>query len=142
MAAQLFVEALHDTGKGNAAGVGGENRAGAAHGGDAREQVAFDLQVFGHGFDDPLALAQAAEIVFEVAGRDEPGGGGGEKTYRPLFGGGVDAGEGGRIARGLAGDHDVQQVHGESGVGKVGGDARPHGPGAEDSDTTKWSHQR
>ena len=51
----------------------------------------------------------------------------------------LQAGQRGGVAVGLPGRDDVQQFHRKSGIGKVGGDSRPHSPGAQDSDTAKWS---
>jgi hypothetical protein len=36
----------------------------------------------------------------------------------------------------LAGNHDIEQIHRESRIGKVSGDTRSHGSGAQNSHTT------
>ncbi len=100
-------------------------------------EAALDVEVFGDGFDDPIAIAQAAEIVFEIAGRDQRLGGIGEETDGPLFGGVLDAGERGGVALGLIGKDNVEQIDRISGIGKMGGDARTHGSGAQNRDTAK-----
>ncbi len=78
-----------------------------------------------------------AEIVFEIAGRDQRLCGVGEESNGPLFGGVLDAGERGGISFGLIGKDDIEQVHRVSGVGKMGRDARTHGSGAQNRDTAK-----
>ena len=35
------------------------------------DQGALDLQLFGDGFHDPIAVAYLGEVVFEIAGCDE-----------------------------------------------------------------------
>ena len=141
VAAQFFVEAGGDAGQGNAAGIGGKNGLGPAHRGNALDQAALNVQIFGHGLNNPVAVAQTVEVVLEVARSDQLGGRLGEERHRTLPGSRLEARQGSGIPLGLTGNHDVQQVHREPGVGKMGGDTRPHGSRAQDSDTTKWSHQ-
>ncbi len=135
MAAEFGFEAFGDLGEGDAAGIGGDDGAGRAQGGDAAPERAFDFEIFGDGFEDPLAASDAAEIVFEVAGGDEILGGLGEEADGPLFGGALDAGESSGVALRFIGEDDVEEIDRETGVGKVGCDARPHGPGTQNGNT-------
>ncbi len=91
--AELGIEAVGDLGERNAAGVGGEDGAGGAEGGDALPEGALDFEILGDGLNDPFAASDAAEIVFEVAGSDERFGGVREEGDGALFGGALDAGE-------------------------------------------------
>src|SRR5207245_9478952 len=56
------------------------------------EQGALDLGVFRHGLDDPLAVLDPAQMVFEVSDRDHAGGFGDEERGRAGLQGGVQAG--------------------------------------------------
>ena len=38
---------------------------------DASQQRGFDFEIFGDGFNDPVALGELGQIVVEVAGSDE-----------------------------------------------------------------------
>ena len=40
---------------------------------DAGEQRGFDFEIFGDGFNDPVAAGEFGQIVVEVAGSDERG---------------------------------------------------------------------
>ena len=119
----------------DSAGVGGEDGAGLAQSGDALPEGAFDLEVFGHRLDDPLALCDPVEVVLEVAGSDQGLRGFAHEADRLHPRGALDSSQGGLVALRLAGNHDIEQVHRKSGVGQVGGDARAHRPGAQDRNT-------
>ena len=56
---------------GQAAGVGGEDGAGAAVLRDLCEQGVLDVEVLGYGFDDPVAIGDEGEVVVEVAEGEE-----------------------------------------------------------------------
>ena len=71
--AEVFGTALGDAMQGEAAGVGADDGARAAHGFDAGEQRLLDLQPLGHRFDDPVGLAQPLEVVVEVPGAEALG---------------------------------------------------------------------
>ena len=58
-----------DLADGQAGGIGGDDGAGAAMGGDAIEQLALDFEIFGDGFDDPIGFGAPGEIVVEIADR-------------------------------------------------------------------------
>ena len=53
-----------------AGGVGGDDRAGLAHGFHALEELAFDFEILGDRLDDPVRLAAPRHVVFEISRRD------------------------------------------------------------------------
>ena len=63
---------LGDLADGEAGGVGGDDGAGAAMGGDAFEEAALDVEIFRYGFDDPIGFGAAGEIVFEISDQVMP----------------------------------------------------------------------
>ena len=99
---------------------------------DASQQRGFDFEVFGDGFNDPVALGEFGQVVVEVAGSDE----GGERRLEE--GGGLGFGE--RIEGG-AGQLAARRFRAlgarssksdrDAGVGQMRGDAGAHGSGAE-----------
>ncbi len=133
MLAQFDGEAFGDMREGDAAGIGGEDRPGGADGGDALQQAALDGEVLRYGFHDPLAVTDAVQVVVEISGSDERSGLLGEKGHGFLFDGAFHAGERGGIV-------EIEQVHREAGVGKLGRDARTHGSGPEHRNTSKCFH--
>src|SRR5205085_3987729 len=80
------------------------------------------------------------EVVLEVAGRDQRSRVRGEEAAGLLLQGGVDPGQRGGIALRLVRENDIEQKRRNSGIGEVGGDARPHGSGAQDGNTAEWCH--
>ena len=109
---------------------------GRAHGGNASQRRALDVEILGHGLDDPVALRQrrprsSSKLPAVMSALAAVG----EEGHGPLFGGILDARERRGVALGLIGNHDIQEVHGKPGVGEVGGDARAHGAGPEDPNT-------
>ena len=66
-------EAGGDLRDGQAGGVGGEDGLGREMGQDAGQKRRFDVEIFGDGFDDPIALGEFGQVVVEVAGGDERG---------------------------------------------------------------------
>ncbi len=117
--------------------IGRHNRAWLAVLRHTRKQLAFDLQVFGDDFDDPVGLRAAREVVFKIANGHALRERGGEKCrglclfrrFQPRAYNLVALGSG-RI-RGQIWRDDVQQNAGESGIGKMRGDARTHSSGAQ-----------
>ena len=63
-------QALGNAADRKAGGIRGDNRARFANRGDAREQRALDLEIFGDDFDDPVGLGAEFQIVFQIAGDD------------------------------------------------------------------------
>ena len=90
-AAEILREAFADLGERNAAGVGGENRVWPADLLHALPKIALDGEVFGDGFDDPIAIADVSQIVVETAGGQERGGIGREEGPGILLRRGFDA---------------------------------------------------
>ena len=64
-----------DRRNGQTAGVGSDDGVGAQMRRDFLEQRLLDGEVFGDGFDDPVAGAKQGKVVFEIARRDETRGG-------------------------------------------------------------------
>src|SRR5262249_54471913 len=124
----------------NAAGVGGQDRAGAAHLFDFAQQVALDIQVFHHGLENPVALVEVAQVVFEVAWRDQRSRVRGEEAAGFLLHGGVDPRQRGGVTLGLVGENDIQQKGRNSGICEMGGDTRTHGSGTQYGNTAEWCH--
>jgi len=128
-------------GERDAAGVGGDDGVFFARRFDFAPEVALQVEVLDDGFDDPVALADQVQVVFEVAGQDEGGPVGAEEAAGPLLERVVDAFERGRIAVGLAGNDDVEQDGGNAGISEVRGDARAHSARTEDRDATDSTHR-
>jgi hypothetical protein len=103
--------------------------------GNFSEQLALDLQIFRHRFDNPIAVLDAAQVILEISGTHQRRGGRREKGHRLLLGSALDAGERRLVAVGLAGADHIQQQRRNSCVGEVGGDARAHGPRAQNCDS-------
>ena len=140
MAPQLFPESLGDTGQWNAAGVAGEDRAGRAHRFDFRQQMALDVEVLSDCFEDPVAVANGAEVILEIAGLNEAGRGRSEERGGFLLHGGIEALHRRRIAVGLTRHDDIEKKSGHAGVGEVRRNPRPHGSCAQDGYSSKWFH--
>ena len=114
--------------------VGGNDRARLTVCVDLAIDVLLDADVFVHGLDDPVAIAELAEIILEVAASDEAGSARERKAWRVAFLLFLDRGVGQRVAvRGARGDH-VQQDHVDSRVGHLCGDAAAHDACADDGD--------
>ena len=90
-----------------------------------------DGEVFGHGFNDPVALSELRQVIFKVAGSNAGGERGIEKCGGPGFGECFKGGEGEAVARAVARRNHVEEKHGNAGVGQVRGDARTHGSSAK-----------
>ena len=70
MALEIVVEALSNLADGQAGGVGGHQSAGAARGGDFLQQGAFNSEIFGDDFDDPVGFGAPGQVIFEIADGD------------------------------------------------------------------------
>ncbi len=92
------------------------------HGG---QQLALDGEVFDDRFDDPIRLGHGREVV-EAAQPDAAGELGREESRRLALHRGPES------PLGRAGQ--VQQMHGEPGVGAMGGNARAHRSRAQHRD--------
>ena len=102
--------------------------------GDFAQQIALDLKIFRHCLDDPIALLEPGEVVFEVADAYQLARISRSKRSRL---GGLQLKQG-AVAQGVPvpalGSH-VQQQNGQTGVGHMRGDARTHRPGAQNGNT-------
>ena len=134
--AKVVGESFSDLADGQAAGVGGDDRAGLADGFHFPQQRPLDVEVLDHGFDDPVDVGELLDVVFEIAHRHQPG----ERRFheggRLGFFGGVEPGGGDLVSRRPVGvrRNNVEQITGNAGIGKMRGDAGAHGSGAKDSD--------
>ena len=143
---EVLGAALADEAQRDARGVGADDGVGLAHLLDAGHELLLGLQFLDNGLDDPVGLAHPVEVVLHVAGGDE-----GQTVFAEQGRGlallhALDAlhddavahlrvieGQSLRLFFGGQGrGHDVQQVHGNAGVGQVGGDGRAHGASADD----------
>ena len=140
MAPQLFPESFGDACQRNAAGVAGEDRARRAHRFDFLQHVALDVEVLGDGLEDPVAVANGAEVILEVTGLNEGCRGRSEERGGFLLHGGVEALQRRRIAVGLTRHDDIEKKSGHAGVGEVRRNPRSHGSCAQDGYTSKWFH--
>ena len=91
VAAEFSRETFRDLSERDTAGVGGEDRVRFANLVDAAPKGALDFEIFGDRFDDPVAVCDVAEIVFEVTWRDQFFGGLDKERARFLFFGMLDA---------------------------------------------------
>jgi len=139
MGAKLRQKTFGDFGERDAAGVGGQDRAGFVTRGYLAPQGAFGIQVFDDGFDDPVAIGELVEIVLEISGLDESGLFIDEESSRLLLQRGLEALLRGRGAMGASGD--IQEKRRNARIGEMRGDARAHGARAEDGDTTNITHE-
>ena len=132
--AHILRQGLRDVGDGQAAGVGREDCVGAEIRHGAGQEVVLDLEVFGDGLDDPVAVFEFVEVGVEIADDDagrevrrgEGGGFGFLQGFESLSGESV----------GLAGLWYVEEKDREAGVRHVRRDARAHRAGAEHGDAT------
>src|SRR5258708_35140680 len=113
---------------------------GLADGFHAMPEFTLGVEIFDDGFDNPVAVFELMEVIFEIARRDQRWFFVREKTGRPLLDRVFDALERGRVAIRLIGYNDVQKKNGYARVGKMRGNARSHGARAKHADTTNGSH--
>ena len=124
VAAKILAEALGDAGHGQAAGVGGDDAAGLAHGFNFLEQAALDLQVLGDGFDDPIGVGQQLQVVIKIADGDQPFQSFFKECCRLGFDGCIQSGGNDLSARGLVSTlggvrrHDIEQHAGTPALAK------------------------
>ena len=119
----------------HAAGVRGEDRVLGQVLLHATVELAFDVHVLDHDLDDEVAVGDPIQVVLEVAGLDQTGGGGvvegrglgPEGLGDRLVGQAVS---GLRVLAGVLG-HDVEEEGLDPRAGQVGGDSGPHEPSAE-----------
>ena len=132
---KFFGQAFGDQMDRKAGGIGGNDGAGLAELRDLGQQAALDLQIFGDHFDDPVRIGDARQIILKIADRYFGSQRGRKKRGGLRFFRGFKAGEHDFVAIGGGGvlRNDVEQQAGQAGIGKVCGDARAHGAGAENN---------
>ena len=138
-------EAIGNADDGEAAGVGGEDRAGAKVLLNLGEECVLYVEVLGYGFDDPVAVGEEGEVVVEVSDGDEAG------AVRGIESGGlglleaVEGAEEELVSFGLcslgrdARRNDVEEDYWQPGIGDMGGDAGAHGSGSKNGGFTDLS---
>src|ERR1700730_12150829 len=98
MPPQLLTESFGDPCERDSAGVGGKDRAGRPQRRNFSEQRALDLQILRNRLDDPIAMTNVPEIVFEIARLDQTGSRRREEGPWVLFHGSVQALPGSGVA--------------------------------------------
>ena len=71
--AKVVGEAFHYLRDWQAAGVGCNDCSLAPHGFNFLQQVAFDVEVFDDGFNDPINFGELLQIVFKISDCDHAG---------------------------------------------------------------------
>ena len=103
---------------------------------------ALDVEILDHGFDDPVAFGELFKIVLEVPNGHEPRQGRLHEGGGLGFLGSIESGGGDLVPRwGVGvGRNDIEEITGNTGVGKMCGDAGAHGSGAEDGNFINALH--
>jgi hypothetical protein len=128
--AEVVAAALCDGVDGDAAGVGGDERAGRAVLLHVGQHLLLDVEPLDHHLDDPVAVLDLRQVVVEIAGADALG----EAGIEQRRGTALDRG-GQRVVDDLVlvaafFRSDVQQQHFSADVGEVARDAAAHDAGA------------
>ena len=108
----------------DAAGVGGKDSVGGGEFKYSRPKRALDFEALGDGLNDPVAGSQSGQVVIEVAYGDQRRSLGGIERGGLAFDGRIQT----ALGRGVG---EVQQEYRDLRIGKVSGDSRAHGTGAE-----------
>ncbi len=66
---ELFAHRFGDQVNGQSGSVGGYNRARLAELCHARQQFAFDLEIFRHNFDDPVGFGATRQVILKISDR-------------------------------------------------------------------------
>ena len=103
-------------------------------------KLALDGEILNDSLDNPIAVTQLWQVVLEVSWRYQGGFSLTKEGGRLLFNDGVYAALGGGVPVSLSGQYYIQQQGWVTGIGKVGGNPRPHGSGAQYGDSTKSFH--
>ena len=115
---------LRDGPQRDAAGVGRQDGVGGGEVEHAGPEVALDFEALGDGLNDPVAGSQSGQVVIEVAYGDQRRSLGGIERGGLAFDGRIQT----ALGRGVG---EVQQEYRDLRIGKVSGDSRAHGTGAE-----------
>jgi hypothetical protein len=114
-------------------GVGTDRGARAADALQFPVKRLLDIGSFQHRLDDPVTIGQFNEVVFQVARLDQSRGAIMHEGRRFGFAQVGNRAFGQRIPVVGAVRDDIQQHHGNTSVGDLGGNARPHRAGADDT---------
>src|SRR5271166_1777357 len=125
-------QAFRQGGERDRRGVGRHHASSFTHSFDFRVERLLDVEALDHRLDDPVAIGEETEMIFDVACGHEFGGGlahegrriGLEQFRHRAFGDGAAVWI-------ILGD-DVEEQDRDAGVGDMGGDARAHHAGADD----------
>ena len=71
MLAELRRETFGNLRQRNAAGIGGKNGIRFAHRIHFAPQLALELQILDHRFENPIALSHAVQVILEIAGLNQ-----------------------------------------------------------------------
>jgi hypothetical protein len=134
VAPERLAHALGQHLQGDGGGVGADRAARPAHCFQLAVQRLLDVGAFQHRFDNPVAIGQFAQIVFQVAGFDQLRRAVVHESRRFALAHAGDGALGQGVAVVRASRNDIQQHHGHAGIRHLGGDAGAHGAGADDSD--------
>ena len=125
-ALEVLAAALDLEVHGDAAGVAADDRGFLGDLLHAFPQAAFGVEFLDDRLEDPVGVLEVLEVVFEVAGRDQGGAGGVHEGGGAGLEGALDAGLGQEVPVGVVRQDDVQQHHGNPGVGELRGDGGTH----------------
>ena len=133
MAAEIVAESFRDFIHRQAAGVRGDDCPGAPPRFHPAQQVALDVQVFDYRLDDPIAIRERLQVVFEVADLDQPCQRSLKEGRRLRFLQCLQRCRGNAIARGTScvGCRHIEQQRRHAGVRHMRSNARAHGAGAQ-----------
>jgi len=123
---------------------------------DALEKLPLDLEVLGNRFDDPVGLAAPRQVIFEIAGGDEPRCLGCEERHRARLLRRIESREHDPVPHrgflerqpfaplvGIQFRRDnIKQTALDAGVGQVSGDSRAHRSRSEHRCFFDWASHR
>ncbi len=112
--------------------VGGDRGTGPPHRVDFPVERLLDVEAFDDGFDDPIAVRDLGQVVFDVAGSHELRRSRGHERRRLGLQHLRDGVLGKPIAIARARGNDVEQEDRNAGVGELRGDAGAHDAGTDD----------
>ena len=117
----------------NGRGIGGEDRTVLEHRLKPLVERPLDIEPFDNGLDHEIAIAGLGKVILDIADLDALDISGLHQQRRIGFGNALDRAFDHRIAtafgRGNVEQHDIK-----TGIGRLGGNARTHGAGADHAD--------
>src|SRR5271166_4888959 len=133
-------QAFRQCGERDRRGVGRHHASGFTHGFDFGVERLLDVEALDHRLDDPVAIGEKTQVIFNVACGHEFGGALAHERRRLGLEQFRHRGFGDGAAVGITLGDDVQQNDGNAGVGDMRRDARAHHPGADDVDLVDVAH--